>query len=543
MKYILLLVLGLGLMLGSCNEFLEETPTGSLNAETVLTSYESGLALVNGTYRSLPDWVQGAGDGSFGNLPAMLEFSTGKAYCTAAQALLWKFESDAVSGDIDYFIKPWNIWYSGVRDCNLALKMIPDITGISAADKSKFLGEIRALRAFYYFNLVRYYGDVVYNTDVLTDVNKAEQPRTSLKTIYDKIIVPDLEFAINESSLSDTKSTDGRVTKHVARVILADVYLTMAGYPYQEVNADPDATKKWCTEGLWTKNGYPVNTTSAKELLQKAKTQLDFLYGKYQLGNISDINNPEMDNKGEAIFQAQFLAGIRDNMIIKQALPMGSLCSAYGGETGSFVPSLAYFNSYNPADKRIQDRVYFYFSDTKAAKWDLNESPLAKFSRPYLYKYYDYNAIKVTGQSGLNWNYYRYADVLLMLTEVNWALDQLGIAIPDADIVKGINEVRTRALMPTYLASDVSILDIMSERAYELVFENKMLWDMRRTRKALVDGNGQFSGIVNFVGHQPTYYNYQFSAKHLLSPISSTEIDNNRQCLQNFGWAPKQAGQ
>jgi hypothetical protein len=93
------------------------------------------------------------------------------------------------------------------------------------------------------------------------------------------------------------------------------------------------------------------------------------------------------------------------------------------------------------------------------------------------------------------------------------------------------------------MASDVTLLTIMSERAYELIFENKMLYDMRRTRKALVDGSGQFTALQDLVGHQPTNFNFQFSAKHLLDPVSSTEIDNNKKCSQNYGWTPQQAGQ
>jgi hypothetical protein len=364
-----------------------------------------------------------------------------------------------------------------------------------------------------------------------------------LKAIYDRIIVPDLEFAVNESQLVDGRSTNGRVSKYVARTILADVYLTMAGYPYQEVNADPDTTKQWCTQGLWKMTQYPVNTQNAKDLLQKAKTQLDFLYEKYPIGEFSDLNNPQMNNKGGAIFQIQFLSGSVSNGAVAVALPLASLTSVFGGEFGSFVPSLEYHNSYSLADKRIQDRVYFYYNDTKSLKYDINESPAGKFPLPFLYKYYDYNAIKFSGSSGLNFNLYRYADVLLMLTEVNWSLNELGVAQPETDITKGINEVRARASLGSLSASSISVKNIMAERAYELIFENKMLWDMRRTRKALVDGSGEFSSIVNFVGHQPTSFNYQFSVKDLLTPVSSVEIDNNRQCLQNFGWTPKQVGQ
>jgi hypothetical protein len=218
-----------------------------------------------------------------------LEYATGKAYSQYMGAKLWKYETDIETGDEDYFRNPWNHWYQGVRDCNLAILKIPEVTNMTPDDRSKYLGEVRTLRAFYYFSLVRYYGDVVYNTEVLTDISTAERPRRPLTTIYDKIIVPDLEFAVNESKLPDGQST-GRVTKDVARAILADVYLTMAGYPYQE--AITDTTKAWCTGGLWTMTEYPVNTTGAKDLLQKAKVQLDFLYGKYPLGKFSDLPDP-----------------------------------------------------------------------------------------------------------------------------------------------------------------------------------------------------------------------------------------------------------
>ena len=542
MKYILLLVLGLGLMLGSCTDFLEETPTGSLTSESAVTSAPGGLALTSGPYRALATCVSG-GDQWGKNLPAALEYATGKGYSQYMGSILWVYESNSIAGDYDYFINQWNFWYRGVRDCNLSISMIPNVTGLSADQKSNYLGQVRALRAFYYFNLVRYYGDVPYNKSVLTDITQASRPRTSLKTIYDKIIVPDLEYAVNESTLPDIQSTDGRITKLSARTLLADVYLTMAGYPYQEVNSSPDTTKKWCVDGLWTMTDYPVNTTSAKALLQKAKTQLDFLYGKFSLGTYNDLSDPARNNKGEAIFQAQFLAGTSNNNIVPFCLPMASRISAYNDEFGTYIPSPAYHASYDPADKRVADRQFFFYSDTKAPKHDSNEGPAAKFPVAFLYKWYDKTAIKTTATSSLNWTFYRYADVLLMLTEVNWALNQMGIAVPEADIVKGINTVRTRALLPTYLGVEVTLKSIMAERAYELIFENKMLWDMRRTRKALKDGSGQFVSIENLVGHQPTSFNYQFSAKHLLSPVSSTEIDNNNLCMQNFGWAPKQVGQ
>lgn len=529
-------------VLSSCQKFLEETPTGQITSDYNFASSSEGTALVTGTYRSLASYTGGAGD--WGNyLPATIEYPTGGAYTSDAHVQFWKFQTNQTAGGmLSNYDNFWQNNYQGVRDCNLAISKINGITDWSASQKSSAMGEVRTLRAFYYFLLVRYYGDVIMDTSVLKSVSEAQQPRTSLKTIYDEVIIPDLEYAVNQSTLPDAPSGGGKITKYVSRAILADVYLTCAGYPYQEVATDP--TKDWCTSGAFSQQTYPVNTPSAKDFLTKAQTQLNALYGKYTLGTYHDLHDPAMNNKGEAIFQAQYLGGVSDmSGLVAASLPGLSHVSRFGDEYGTFIPSIGYINSYNPADLRIQDRQMFYYSDNLSTKYDPNQGPADRFSQPYLYKYYDSIAIKVTGQANLNWTFYRYADILLMLTEVNWTLRQLGTSVSDNDLIKGINEVRRRARLPEYRASDINLFAIMSERAYELVFENKMLWDQRRTRSCLIDGVGSFSGIEPFIGHQPTGFSFAFSSMNLLCPISQREIATNSKCLQNYSFLPKQVGQ
>src|SRR5690625_342972 len=360
-------------------------------------------------------------------------------------------------------------------------------------------------------------------------------------------------------------------------------------------------------------DAYPVNSQSAIRFLQGAQQQLNALYGQYTLGTYDDLRNPGMNNRGEAIFQAQYQAGVNNNGLIPTSLPYISQISMFGDENGSFMPTVEYIESYNRDDKRAEERQFFFSYDTISSRYNPNEPPAAPFSRSYLYKYYDevavkqtgqsglnwtfyryadillmltevnwalnqlgvsvqehdivkginevrardrkstrlnsshvaytlplhdalpisaapfsrsylykyYDevAVKQTGQSGLNWTFYRYADILLMLTEVNWALNQLGVSVQEHDIVKGINEVRARAELPGYSAAEVNLHTIMSERAWELIFENKMLWDQRRTRHVLVDGEGEFPRIESFFGHQPTHFSFPFGPKHLLSPI------------------------
>lgn len=534
-KFIIVIVISLTV---GCTGFLAEKPSGSLTDQVEFSGGESLDALKRGPYRSLPKWVGGAGD--WGNyLPATIEYLTGKSYTEDAHVQLWRYQTDQVTGDLlDNFNNIWNNWFDGVRDCNMSIEKVATLEGVSTADKARALGEIRTLRAWYYFNLVRYFGDVPLISIGLPTLEDDIYPeRHSLKSIYDNVIIPDLVYAVDTAGLTEARSADGHITRDISRVILADVYLTCAGYPYQEVSNDPG--QAWCVDGLWKATQYPVATASATDFLQKAKTQLDALYGKYALGTYRDLNNPSSNNSGENIFQAQFMSGVLNNSIIPAALPFLSQISMFGDDYGTFVPSPAYVASYNQADKRIQDRQMFFYRDIKSKKYDPTESVEVVFSTPHLYKFYDESAVKGTGTSGLNWTFYRYADVLLMLTEVNWTLRASGVAVSDHDIEKGINEVRSRAELPPLSAGDMSLFNILSERAYELVFENKMLWDMRRTRKALVDGEGSFTRLENLVGHRPEGYSYSFSAKHLLSPISAREIQNNDNVKQNFGHLPQ----
>jgi hypothetical protein len=266
-----------------------------------------------------------------------------------------------------------------------------------------------------------------------------------------------------------------------------------------------------------------------------------------------DFHQPLKNNKGEMLFQAQFAKGIGfSNGVTWMTLPQVSHCSTRTLTWAAMNIQNGYYKSYSDADLRKQERQYFFTSDTWQKDRDPNtpDDPVFHIGYPFVFKFYDSIAVKVDGLCNLNWTFYRYADVLLFLTEVNWTLRQLGQSVPDADILKGINEVRRRAILPEYVVSEVDFQSIMSERAYELMLENHMLWDMRRTRKVLLNGVGKFSGVQNLIGHYPAHdwhpeasYSHAIDVHELLQPIPKYDIDNNRKSLQNFGYIPKQIGQ
>ena len=97
-----------------------------------------------------------------------------------------------------------------------------------------------------------------------------------------------------------------------------------------------------------------------------------------------------------------------------------------------------------------------------------------------------------------------------------------------------LNLIRNRAglLNVKSVNKDVFLKAVWTERYLELCFENRIWFDMLRTRKVRNDLTGDFD---NFIGHT-TVYGKTFSKKNLLLPIPQYELDTNPLLVQNFGY-------
>src|SRR5690606_34005383 len=169
--------------------FLEEVPTERLTTSADLAAREFAEPFTIGAYRQLANWTGSATDWG-NNLAATLEYPTGGAYTIEPHVQFDKFATNQVTGNLrDDFNNQWANWYQGVQDCNLAIEQLPLIS-LTEQEFGQYDAEVRTLRAFYYFCIVRYWGDAIYLTESVTDVFGSEMPRTSLKTIYDELIIP-----------------------------------------------------------------------------------------------------------------------------------------------------------------------------------------------------------------------------------------------------------------------------------------------------------------------------------------------------------------
>ena len=497
LKYKFLSIAVLTLTLGSCKKFLDPGSTSFLSPGFTITSPKEAQALVNSCYANLPTLVNGQPASYGGNTWNLMEFMTGKANSDLGQTGFVNYQTLSYNTTSFYFDTWWQQLYLGIGNCNNALESLNGISNgvVSDSTKKNMLAQAHALRALYYFYLVRLYGPVPKVTAVPKDLN-LKLPRTPAKAIYDSIIIPDLLFA--ESASLPWQDNTGYLSKGAVEAIMADVYMTYAGAAIKGGDANYAESAKH-SKAVIDNGGYTLFT------------------------NYSDMTKPANKNKGEFILQAQFAAAANgNNPLTALTIPNYSGISKYSDEYGSVFPTDQFINSFPAGDKRVQERQFFYTSYPS-----IKDNSPVHFAHHYIYKWFDSTAVRSTAKSDLNYTIYRLADVYLMYAEASNRAE----GSPNTNAITYVNAIRARAGLAPIAAMSQSDFEheVWLQRYYELCFENKMWFDMIRTLKVHNDVSGNWD---DFVGHK-TVWNATFSANQQLFPLPKQETDVNPNLLPN----------
>lgn len=373
----------------------------------------------------------------------------------------------------------WDACYRGITTCNLIINNIDKINEIPDSElssplKAKFIGEAKFMRALYYFFLVTRFGGVPINDGIAT----TGQPRASADDIYN-IIIQDLTDATTGLRSKNVEDT-GRATREAAIAMLGKVYL------------------------------FRNNKTAALAEFEK-------IYGSFELEEEYFENFTEENEFGkESIFEVQY-----DDEIGGQPWGIPSTGTAEAGFRGQEYGLLNWFNVYvsddlldefEPGDGRIEDSFYQAGQDfccgTIQAGDLVDASGATRGAGWKKYQNY-YKDASEDQQSGINFKYLRYADVLLMMAECTYENDP-------ATAIDYINEVRTRpstglAPLPTTLSPSQVFDAIVHERKCELAGEQVRFNDILRWGIADTELAGS---------------NFQ-TGKHELMPLPQAEINNN----------------
>ncbi len=396
----------------------------------------------------------------------------------------------------------WAQCYFGILRANLVIDRVPLVPNISTTLKNRSVGEGKFLRALYYYNLVRVFGDVPLYTNAITVEEAALITRSKKEDVYAQIIA-DLKSA--ETLLPNTYGVNdkGRATAGAAKGLLASVYLTIG----DKTNA----------------------AIKAKEVIDNKTTYGYDLWASY--GDNFKLDN---ENGKESLFEVQyrsgggqfsdFGAGQKLNTFFAPRAQNIVQSSGYGWN----VPTKNFMDSYEKTgaaystiiDKRRNPSAWIpgdtYNSYTQPAQ--LIGSP-----NGFNVKKYFVTVDNTLGDNGgwtcaLNIPIMRYAEVLLIYAEA--AGPAAGKAAAD--------QVRARAGLAPLAAglSDAQWLDAMyKERRLEFAFEMHRWFDLLRH-----PNTNYFITVMTAAGKT------NVAAKHRFMPIPQGERDKNPNLTQNTGY-------
>lgn len=520
-----ILVLFILLSIGySCNDFLQESPKSDLGWRDNFTAPSHAFAAVNVLYRTgapsffgnsgvyMGPWSSYAGfmSGLFDN-----EYKGQEVICDYSQKL--SIDPVNIANQLD------NVWresYRAIGLANLAIQGVPNTPDMSEAQRSSLLGEAHFFRAFNYFFLVKFFGDIPLTAEPYTSLENLYLTRTPSAQVYE-LIVNDLKTAISNLPNTPFTSNGHRISKTAAETVLADAYLTMSGFPVRSENyANAAATARSIINGGMHRlipNG-ATPETSAYNVMRTTDNDIEYMYTYEFDPSISSNALPQISLPNKAATWGIFRYSITNN---------------------AYRPIQEYLNVYDSVpDLRMHERQFFHtsYTYTKDGKTITETFPHS----PWFW--FDEVALLQSGRSGRDVAIYRYAEVLLIAAEA--IAQSEGVT---AEAVKYLTDVRARAYKNTTratienslrtLSKEAFIEQVWIERMRELPFEMRTWSDIQRTRKypktsVTNKGTATFVDVVGTVNP----WGQTFQEKHLLYPISNNEMQRNPSLVQNPGY-------
>lgn len=421
----------------------------------------------------------------------------------------------------DYLDKIWDRAYQSIGMANEALDNVPYTKELTPQQQARLMAESGFFRAFNYFYLVRAFGGVPLVES--SEIASAEDnlPRASLPEVY-QLIVSDLQSSI--PNLPDTAFTDNhfRISRTTAETLLADVYLTMSGYPLQQDCYSQAA--EWARKVIKSgKHGLTPNgltrETSAYNVLRTENRNTEYIYSYKNQNRKAD----------ESVAALSFS---------KDAANWGVLKARK--TNNAYRPTRTLLNLYDSVyDTRMHEQQFFhtFFRYEKEGRTVIQTFPHAS------YLWFDREAMQETGISKKDIIIYRHAEVLLMAAE---AIAQSEGVTPEA--IGYLTDVRARAYSTTdrneiikqlaELDKEKFIEQVWLERVREFPFEMKIWTDIQRTRKypAVNFTKGEKAITFRDIVGTANPWGAVFTERDLLLPISQNKLSTNTLLEQNPGY-------
>lgn len=491
-----------------------KTPADAFKA---LVGVYDGLQRVWSDGISFPVGSEVLSDNAFGG--------TGNADGLGYQ-MLDEFDKQRSPSDQSLMGESWINYYKAIYRANLFLSRIDQVQWKEGQDlRSQYESEIRFIRAFCYFDLVRLWGNVPKVTKPTVD----NIPQASADTIY-KLIADDLSYAITNLPAtnygSQDKTTYGRVTKWAAEALISRVFLYYTGY-YNKTDLVGTVSKAQALaylEDVIGKGGYGLVENFAN------------LWPAASVNNYVGEDNKETVFSIKYTYTSNYNGNVDGNHWMVMNGIRGASFTPYGQGWGAATVNEKLWNAYDATDTRRNASIIsiageglnFDKKDQREYTGYCNKkySPMADATGKSL-------AEKMGGVNFMIGQFQdyvsiRYADVLLMAAELGASSAQ-----------QYFDDVRKRAFGAAFTGKTVNQANIMTERRLEFAGEGIRYWDLLRqgvnvAATAIGESVTLQNGGVNVT---KTISATKIQETKGLMQVPNTQITlSNNVLLQNTGW-------
>lgn len=373
----------------------------------------------------------------------------------------------------------WNWMYAGINRCNYIFEFQDKL---DFEGKDQILAQNAFLRAYFYFELTKWFGDIPLAVDKRVSFSEVSNlPRVAKASVYAQIEV-DLNFA--SSALPETQAQLGRVTKGAAQSLLGKVLVFQGKY----------AEAATVLDQVINSNNYDLHEDFSTLFLQQEENNQESVF---------EIQYSNVQGAGFGCLQCS-----EGNVAVGFSGIRGYNGPTYQGGFSFNVPVQDLVDQYAANDQRLDPTIMDIegFKSAQAEKGiDVSYSEGFEHTGYYNHKY-----IPRTGESfqdpnltnATNYRAIRFADVLLLAAEAH---NKEG---NDATALTYLNRVRTRAGLAPVSDTGTTLEEvILQERRLELAGEGHRFFDLVRTGRAAAAIPGFQAG------------------KHELFPIPLLEIE------------------
>jgi hypothetical protein len=556
----------LSLAFSSCSDLLE-VPSNSLLSDDVVFGNEDSTNQAigaiydiigqNNSYRNRL-WLQ---MGVNTDIEYRSGWSSGAVLSsTKSDDLIALYKTNSTMGD-GYSnsdnANPWSRLYQGIERANLAIAGIRKYGSPAAGNAmGHFLGEALTMRAFFHYDLIKWWGDVPARFEPVSESN-IYLGKTDRDEIYNQIIT-DLQEAASLLQGAGEKYTQStkRISKDAARGLLARVCLSAAGYSMHPVGTT-DAEIKISVSDARRNELYTIARQACRDIITDGKYHLDADFKNIFYEQCQDIETQGR----EAIWQLPYNYGLRGQMLRYFALPREAEFSTFTKLNNSIaiggyfkiMPNFYYDYNANDLRRDITVVPYKVVKNTTLNAMEQSLSSgvtgfnLGKWRAEWMKTYISGN------DDGTAPIVLRYADVLLMFAEADLYLN-------GTEGAEYFNMVRRRAFgqpLNTVSAYDLPLTldNIKKERAFEFAGENIRKYDLIRWGElksamdvakqkmiALRDGTGEYADVPNTLYYKYVVNNAVSAGERelVIYGLQRGETDVKTTTDPNGGWTKKE---